>query len=133
MNNLIAKKVIAGIILIDNKVLIAQRGKKDSLYGKWEFPGGKMEHDETEKECLARELHEEFEIEVIVGDYFTSSFFTKNSTNYEMRAYFVTGYTGEIRLTEHLQIKWVNFEELSNYDMPEPDFPIVEKLKISKK
>lgn len=122
------KIVIAGIILIDNKVLIAQRGKKDDLYGKWEFPGGKLEENETEKECLARELYEEFKIKVTVGDYFTSSFFTKNNTNYEMRAYFVTYYKGEFVLTEHLQIKWVDPKDLKIYDMPEPDLPIVKKL-----
>ena len=44
------KKVIAAIITRDNKFLIAQRAKKDDLYGKWEFPGGKMEPGETERE-----------------------------------------------------------------------------------
>lgn len=122
------KIVIAGIILIDNKVFIAQRGKKDDLYRKWEFPGGKLEENETEKECLARELYEEFKITVTVGDYFTSSFFKINNTDYEMRAYFVTSYKGEFVLTEHLQIKWVEISDLKNYDMPEPDLPIVKKL-----
>lgn len=122
------KIVIAGIILIDNTVLIAQRGKKDDLYRKWEFPGGKLEENETEKECLARELYEEFKITVTVGDYFTSSFFKINNTDYEMRAYFVTSYKGEFVLTEHLQIKWVEISDLKNYDMPEPDLPIVKKL-----
>lgn len=52
--------VIAAVIEKDNKFLIAQRGKKDHLYGKWEFFGGKMEAGETDQQCLQRELNEEY-------------------------------------------------------------------------
>ncbi len=122
------KKVIASVIVKDGKVLIAQRGKDDSLYGKWEFPGGKMEKGETEKECLARELFEEFGIHATVNSYICSSFFEHKNQDMEMRAYFVYEYTGEIVLTEHLEMRWVSKNELVSYDMPDPDKPIVEKL-----
>ena len=122
------KKVIASVIIKDGKVLIAQRGKNDSLYGKWEFPGGKMEDGETETECLARELFEELGIHAIIDSYICSSFFEHKGQSMEMRAYFVYEYSGEIVLTEHLETRWVGKEELSSYDMPDPDKPIVEKL-----
>jgi 8-oxo-dGTP diphosphatase len=128
MNILKTKKVIAALIMRDSKILIAQRGKKDANYGKWEFPGGKLEENETEQECLARELFEELSIHAQIGDYFCSSFFEHKDTAYEMRTYFVPFFTGEIELREHQEVRWVNIEELSEYDMPDPDKPIVKKL-----
>lgn len=122
------KKVIAAVIEKNNKVLIAQRAKKDSLYGKWEFPGGKMEHDETEHECLQRELFEEFGIQAEIGPYLCSSYFEHNGVPMEMRVYYVRSFSGEFNLYDHQQIKWVDIRELSSFDMPGPDKPIIEKL-----
>lgn len=122
------KKVIAAVIKKDDKVLIAQRAKKDTLYGKWEFPGGKMEQDETEHECLQRELFEEFGINAEIDSYICSSFFEHKGQPIEMRAYYVIMFSGEFNLYDHQQIKWVGVEELHSYDMPDPDRPIVDKL-----
>ncbi|BDC34617.1 NUDIX hydrolase [Candidatus Dependentiae bacterium Noda2021] len=122
------KKVIAAIFINEGRVLIAQRAKKDALYGKWEFPGGKLEGDETDQECLKRELYEEFSIHAEVGAYLCSSYFEHNNMPYEMRAYYVTSYTGEFVLHEHHEIKWVTPDELPAYEMPEPDQPIVKTL-----
>lgn len=128
MHNLKSKKVIAAVIMNQDKVMIAQRAKKDSLYSKWEFPGGKMEDGETEHQCLKRELHEEFGIDAQVGEYIISSFFEHNTISYEMRVYEVVSFQGSISLFDHQAIKWVTPNELINYDMPDPDRPIVEKL-----
>lgn len=122
------KKVIAALIVRDSKILIAQRGKKDALYGKWEFPGGKLEEGETEQECLSRELFEELGIQAQVGAYFCSSFFEHRGSMWEMRTYFVQSFTGTIGLREHQEIRWVAIQDLPSYDMPNPDKPIVEKL-----
>ena len=128
MQNTQTKKVIASVFIENGKILIAQRGKQDSLFGKWEFPGGKMEEGETEKECLARELFEEFGIQATIDSYIASSFFEHKGQNMEMKAYFVSSYIRKITLTEHLEIRWVKKEDLFSYDMPDPDKPIVEKL-----
>lgn len=128
MLNLKNKKVIAAVIKKDKKVLIAQRAKKDSLYGKWEFPGGKMEPGETEHECLQRELFEEFGIKADIGSYLCSSFFEHKEQPMEMRVYYVHSFSGELCLYDHQQIKWVEVHELFAYDMLDPDKPIVEKL-----
>lgn len=58
------KEVTAAIILKDNRVLIAQRAPGENLAGKWEFPGGKVEHGETPKECLKREISEELDVDI---------------------------------------------------------------------
>jgi 8-oxo-dGTP diphosphatase len=65
--------VTAAIIERDGKILIAKRSSTSSLPNKWEFPGGKVEAGETTEECLARELWEEFNVEVTVGEFFTES------------------------------------------------------------
>lgn len=122
------KKVIASIIRKDNKYLLAQRGKKDSFYGKWEFPGGKLEEGETEQECLSRELFEEFSIDAHIGAYVCNSFFEYEGKCIELRAYFVDSFSGDFILHEHLQIRWVLKEDLLSYDVPEPDKPIIDTL-----
>lgn len=128
MNTHAVKKVIAGVILQGNKVLLAQRAGPGKLCGLWEFPGGKVEEGETERECLQRELLEELAIKIEVAGYVGSSFFVDNGVNYEMKAYLVTSFIGAPVLHEHQQIKWVSLPELSCYPMPDPDKPIVDML-----
>lgn len=123
-----SKKVIAALIQRDNKFFIAQRAKKDELYGKWEFPGGKMEPGETEPECLRRELFEEFGIEAEVGDYFCTVRFFHRGNPMQMLVFRVLSFTGEIDLKEHQDGRWVTKEDLNNYDFPEPDKPVIAKL-----
>jgi 8-oxo-dGTP diphosphatase len=65
-------KVTAAILVKDNKIIIAKRGSDDRLANKWEFPGGKIEINETPEQCLKREMKEEFDIDVSVGEYLGS-------------------------------------------------------------
>jgi 8-oxo-dGTP diphosphatase len=122
------RRVVASVITQADTVLIAQRAKKDALYEKWEFPGGKVEAGETDRECLVRELAEEFGIQAKVGDYFCTSFFEYKGEPMEMVVYYVHSYTGEFTLYDHKQIKWVTAKELSQYDFPDADKPILDKL-----
>jgi 8-oxo-dGTP diphosphatase len=123
------KCVIASVITKSNTVLIAQRAKKDALYEKWEFPGGKVGLNETAQECFTRELAEEFGIQAQIGDYFCTSFFEHNGQQWEMITYLVSSFTGEFILHDHKQIKWVTIPELAHYDFPEADGPIVDELR----
>ena len=122
------KKVIASLIHKDNTFLLAQRAKKDDLYGKWEFPGGKLEPNETYEECLQRELNEELGINATIGSYFCSSYFEHKGQPYEMMAFFVDNVEGEFILREHQALAWVPLHELTQYDVPEPDKPIIKAL-----
>jgi len=128
LKNLNKKYIAAAIIEKNGKFLIAQRGKKDSLYGLWEFPGGKVEGDETLQECLVRELYEELNIHAEVGEYFCTSTFYHKDSLYDMCVFKVDSYTGEMKLNEHLAISWVEVKELSKYKYPEPDLPIIQLL-----
>ncbi len=128
MQILARKKVIAAVIQKDGLFLLAQRGKQDSLYGKWEFPGGKAEGAESDQECLMRELNEELGITATIGGHILDVPFENKDTAYLMRAYHVPFFTGELILHEHLQINWVLASDLSSYSIPDPDKPIVAYL-----
>ena len=126
------KFIAAALIERDGKVLIAQRAKKDALLGKWEFPGGKVEAGETLHECLKRELFEELGIHAEVGEYFCTSTFHHKDSLFDMVVFRVPSFKGELTLNEHSAIAWVTPSELSNYEMPEPDLPIVGLLQKDK-
>lgn len=62
-------RVTCAIIRDENgQILIVQRGAKSDHPGKWEFPGGKVEQGESDEDCIAREIHEELEMDIIVRD-----------------------------------------------------------------
>lgn len=123
------KLIAAAVIKKDSKILIAQRGKMDSLYGLWEFPGGKQEGSESLQECLKRELFEELSIVAEVGQLLCTSSFWHKENLYDMCVFEVPSFQGEIKLNEHLAIKWVNPEELDKYQYPAPDLPVIDLLK----
>ena len=118
------KKVTAGIIEKDGKILIARR----KAGAKWEFPGGKLEEGETPEECLKRELKEELNFDVEVRDFVASSKFYLKGREAELIAYKVFYISGELRLCDHEEIKWVRLSELKNYEFTTPDVPIVKKI-----
>ena len=119
--------VTAGIIKKDDKLLIAKR-KKGHLANKWEFPGGKLEPGETPKDCLKRELSEEFGIETKIGKYLTTSNYEYPHIKIELIADEVEYISGEFKLNDHQEIKWVKREELLNYDFAPADILIVNKI-----
>jgi mutator protein MutT len=128
MNEVKMQKVAAAIIEKNGKYLIAQRSKKDSLIGKWEFPGGKVEPGETLEEALKRELLEELSLEIIVGEPVCTIDFFHNEKPMQMIAFKIKSFLGNPKLNEHQAIQWVNPSEFANYAFPEPDLPIIELL-----
>jgi 8-oxo-dGTP diphosphatase len=119
--------VIAAIVEMDGRILLAQR-KKGTLAGKWEFPGGKLEVGETPEQCLIREMMEEFGVQVEVHDFFCSSTFPYEHGTIELFAYRVTHLQGEFVLYDHQAIQWVTPSELSTFDLSDADIPIAQKL-----
>ncbi|MGD0658197.1 MAG: (deoxy)nucleoside triphosphate pyrophosphohydrolase [Syntrophorhabdales bacterium] len=120
-------RVIAAIIRKEGRILIGKR-RVGTFAGKWEFPGGKMEPGESQEECLARELAEELGIEARVGKLFLSTKHTYSHMAIEFVTYEAEIVSGEPRLRDHNEIRWVLPEELSLYDFPEADRPAVEEL-----
>ena len=122
------KRVAAAIIEKNGKILIAQRKLCSSFGGKWEFPGGKIESEETPEQCLKRELKEELGIEAIVGPFFCASTFEYKHMSIELLVYRAAHVSGEIVEYDHESIKWVSRDELINYDFVDADGPVVGKL-----
>ena len=125
-------RVTAAIIESDDKILIAQRKSEDDIFGGlWEFPGGKIEEGETPEECMARELKEELNIEVEVGELITSNKHKYPHGIFELLAYAVKHISGVFILHDHDEIKWVTIDEMTNFEFPPADTPIINYLKYS--
>jgi 8-oxo-dGTP diphosphatase len=142
--------VTAAIIEKDGLILAARRKSGRHLAGYWEFPGGKLEPEETEKECLARELLEEFDILCIVGDFFAESIYEykagpdkeedcfppnkpannnpQGSKIIRLLSYRVRHQSGVFQCRDHDLIVWLSVDELQSLKWSPADVPLVEKL-----
>ncbi len=122
-------KVTAAILVRDdNTIFIAKRGPEGRFAHRWEFPGGKIEPGESPEECLAREMAEEFAIEVSVGDFFAESLHTFTGGQILVHAFFCRWVGGSLRPTEHEDYRWVTAPELGGYDFAPADAPIAARL-----
>lgn len=121
-------KVTAAILVKDNTIFIAKRGPEGRFAHRWEFPGGKIEPGESPEECLAREMTEEFGIDVSVGDFFTESLHTFPGGQILVHAFYCSWVGGSIRPVEHEEYRWVAACDLGVYDFAPADVPIAAKL-----
>jgi len=121
-------EVTAAIIKKDDKFLIAKRKKGSHLENKWEFPGGKIELNETAEDCLKRELTEEFGVETEIEDFFEMNEFNYGDKKIRLLCYKVKYISGQFQLNAHDEIKWVSIDEFNKYDFAEADIPIIKKL-----
>lgn len=119
-------EVVAGVIKKDEEILIAKR-KGGEFDGLWEFPGGKIEENETHEEALVRELKEELNIGVSIQDFITTIKYQYKSFNLLMHIYNAIIYDGEISLNVHSDLKWVKINELEKIQWVPAD---VELLKF---
>ncbi|KAA5538861.1 (deoxy)nucleoside triphosphate pyrophosphohydrolase [Adhaeribacter rhizoryzae] len=120
-------EVTAGIIEKDNKVLLARRKPGKHLEGYWEFPGGKIENDESPKECLRRELLEEFSIETEILDFIAASVYEYPGKTIKLLGYLVKLVKGNFQLKDHDKIIWVYPDELKTYKLAPADIPIAKE------
>ena len=122
--------VTAGIIYYQDKILIAQRRKDKSLGGLWEFPGGKIEAGETCEQTLAREIKEEFDIQIDVGKYLMEHTFAYPDFDLKMYVYQASwNGNGEIKICDHEQYAFVSIDEMADYTFAGADIPVIEFLK----
>jgi 8-oxo-dGTP diphosphatase len=120
--------VVCGLILnTRNEILIARR-IEGSHSGKWEFPGGKLEQDESLEDCLQRELKEELSITVDVANLFSK--YQYMYPTFLMNLYcFTCSYNGEIiQLVDHDDYAWAKANELDKYSFVDGDEQLVEKI-----
>lgn len=119
-------QVVGAAIVNDNgELLCAQRGY-GPLIGKWEFPGGKVNAGETDKEALIREIKEELNIDITVEDLLDDNYHEYRDNNVNLKVYKCKYVSGTISDTEHQNIKWTKSEELEKLDWADADKPIVD-------
>ena len=121
--------VVAALIKCDDKVLIARRSTGSEFsYGKWEFPGGKVEVHETEHEAIEREIKEEFEVKIKANKFITNVLMEYPSKIINLKLYDCTYLSGEFKLHDHFEYKFVDMNSLLDYDLCTPDRLLVLKL-----
>ena len=123
-------EVVAAIIVNDNKVFATQRG-----YGEWkdfwEFPGGKIDAGETPEEALCREIKEELDTEIAVGELFTTIDYDYPTFHITMHCYLCTIENGSLTLLEHEAAKWLSLDQLDSITWLPADLLVIAELQKS--
>lgn len=124
-------RVVAAVIEMNGKIFCGQRGsnKHEYLSHKWEFPGGKIELNESHEEALIREIREELDIEISVLKHLITVSHQYPDFEIEMDTFLCKQINGEILLKEHIDYKWLAVDDLKKLDWAEADIPIVDSLK----
>ncbi|MEL6735064.1 MAG: (deoxy)nucleoside triphosphate pyrophosphohydrolase [Pseudomonadota bacterium] len=123
--------VACALVDTDDRVLLAQRPPGKSMAGLWEFPGGKLEEDETPEEALIRELAEELGIETKVACLAPLTFASHAYDDFHliMPLFVCRRWWGIVQPQEGQVLKWVRSEKLRDYPMPEADIPLIPILR----
>jgi len=121
-------QVTAALIRHDERILIAQRGKGKRFGCQWEFPGGKVRPDESPESCLRREIKEELNLEIRVDRHCCTVHHRYPDFDIELITFWCSVMGGELRLTEHEQVRWITLAEASHYDFVEADLKVIAAL-----
>lgn len=120
--------VTAALIRDEDKILIAQRGRRKRFGWKWEFPGGKVRPDETPEDCLRREIKEELNLEIRVEKHFCTTHHQYPDFNIELIAFWCSIVGGKMKLVDHEQVLWVTVPEMNEYTFVEADLNVISAL-----
>ena len=120
--------VVGAVIRRDGLILCAQRGDKGSLPGLWEFPGGKIEAGETPREALEREIVEELNCRVLVGEQVTSTIHEYDFGVVTLTTFYCELVEGLPVLTEHEAVVWLPARSLNTLSWAPADIPAVERI-----
>jgi 8-oxo-dGTP diphosphatase len=122
-------EVSAALIFHGGKLLITQRHAKSHLGGLWEFPGGKREAGETFEQCLVREIREELGVEISVGKLFAEITHDYPEKSVHLKFFICRLISGEPQPIDCAAVKWIQKNELSDFEFPAADAQLLEKLK----
>ena len=120
--------VACAVIKQEGKILCAQRSAKMSMALKWEFPGGKIEREESAEACVRREVREELGVDVVVGEPLAPLTHDYGSFSVSLFPFICEEISGTIRPREHEAVVWLAPEDLPALDWAEADRPLIEWL-----
>ena len=121
--------VVAAIIRNGDKILATQRGYGDYKDG-WEFPGGKIEENETPQDALVREIREELEADIIVGDHLVTVEHDYPDFHISMQCYWAELKEGShLILLEHEAARWLSIDYLDSVDWLPADVDVVKAIR----
>lgn len=123
------RDIAVGLVRREGRLLIARRPEEGLLGGLWEFPGGKVEEDESPPEAVRRELREEMSLEVAVGDLAGRVDHAYSHFRITLHAYFAHHLAGTPRARAATAWRWVTPAELGDYAFPAANTRILEKLR----
>ena len=127
-------KVVAAVITASNEngekmIFATQRGYGEFKDG-WEFPGGKVEPGETPQAALKREIMEELETEIEVGELIETIEYDYPTFHLSMDCFWAEIVKGDLVLREHEAAKWLTKDELENVDWLPADLGLVERVRV---
>ena len=109
-------------------IFATQRGYGD-FKGGWEFPGGKIEEGETPQEALKREIMEELETEIVVGELIDTIEYDYPTFHLSMDCFWAEIVSGDLVLKEHAAAKWLTKEELESVNWLPADITLIKKIR----
>ena len=119
---------VAGIICRHNKLLIAQRPEGKPYSGYWEFPGGKIEANETGLAAIKRELHEELGIDVMQAECILEHQHTYPDKIVFLQIFHITHFTGVPHGKENQLLQWTTLAELPSFPLLQGNYALLERL-----
>ena len=124
-------EVVAGLIWKDGKFMICQRPENKARALLWEFVGGKVEKGESREDALIRECKEELDVTVKPLDVFFTVDHVYPDITIRLVLFNAEIVSGEPKLLEHADLKWIRADEIDNYEFCPADKEILEKIKCS--
>ncbi|MCI2394642.1 8-oxo-dGTP diphosphatase MutT [Aliiroseovarius sediminis] len=125
--------LVAAVALIDRdgRILLAQRPEGKSMAGLWEFPGGKVEPDETPEHALIRELKEELDIDTWASCLAPLTFASHSYDDFHllMPVFACRKWEGQPKPLEGQKLSWARVDQLRDYPMPPADLPLIAMLR----
>lgn len=121
-------RVAAAVIEADGKVFATQRGYGD-LKGGWEFPGGKIEAGETPQQALKREVVEELDTEISVGDLIDTIEYEYPTFHLSMDCFWCKIVSGDLILKEHEAAKWLSKDQLDSVEWLPADITLIDQIR----